>query len=111
MPAEPAQCGASAQGLACVMTEVMMQANRGGDASTSGSAPVWGARPRPHLRNGAQSQGAGTGTRTEEDPAWLALPAVHYALMQGNQQPSFRLATGQHDTRHWLAWEVCTQAD
>ena len=40
------------------------------------------------------------------DPAWLRLPVIHYALMQGNQQPSFRLATGQHDTRHWLAWEV-----
>lgn len=45
----------------------------------------------------------------EADAAWLALPAVHYALMHGNQQPSFRLATGQHDTRHWLAWEVCPQ--
>ena len=53
-----------------------------------------------------QNNSAREDTASAKDPAWLALPAVHYALMQGNQQPCFRLATGQPDTRHWVAWEV-----
>ena len=85
-----------------------MQANRGGEASTSRSAPSrqQPAAPEAHLQNGTQSHAARKGAAVEEDPAWLALPAVHYPLMQGNQQPSFRLA----GTRHWLAWEVRTEA-
>ena len=86
-----------------------MQANRGGEASTSSSAHLHSPStdPKVHLQNVASSHDASNGAAVEEDPAWLALPAVHYPLMQGNQQPSFRLATGEHDTRHWLAWEVC----
>ena len=75
-----------------------MQANRGGEASTSSAAPA--EEKASCDDNGVE------GTAIEEDPAWLQLPAVHYALMQGNQQPCFRLATGEDDTRHWLAWEV-----
>ncbi len=88
----------------------MMQAIRGGEATTSYSASSQqqAAAPETHFQNGTQSHAARNGAAVEGDPAWLALPAVHFALMQGNQQPSFRLATGQHDTRHWLAWEVCT---
>ena len=75
---------------------LLMQANRGGEASTSSAAP---AQEKASCDdNGAE--------RVKKDPAWLQLPAVHYALMQGNQQPCFRLATGEDDTRHWLAWEV-----
>lgn len=85
------------------------QANRGGEASTSCAASATEAL------NGSQAAASSGAADTAEDsaltphaeePAWLQLPAVHYALMQGNQQPCFRLATGQHDTRHWLAWEV-----
>lgn len=45
---------------------------------------------------------------SSENPAWLALPAVHYAMLPGNQQPCFRVALGHTDTRAWLAWEVTT---
>ena len=81
-----------------------MQANRGGEASTSSSAPIQEGESVPGLQS--QSDSARDHTAAAEDPAWLSLPAVHYALMQGNQQPCFRLATGQPDTRHWVAWEV-----
>ena len=86
-----------------------LQANRGGEPSTSSSAAVTEAL------NGSQAAASNCAADTAEEsaltpdaeePAWLQLPAVHYALMQGNQQPCFRLATGQHDTGHWLAWEV-----
>ena len=46
---------------------------------------------------------------SSEDPAWLALLAVHYAMLPGNQQPCFRVALGHGDTRAWLAWEVTPQ--
>ena len=87
----------------------VLQANRGGEASTSCAAPTTEA-----LNDSQAAASSGAADTAEEsaltphaeEPAWLQLPAVHYALMQGNQQPCFRLATGQHDTRHWLAWEV-----
>lgn len=82
----------------------MLQANRGGEATTSSAAPAQDRRP---VNGTAAANGdGGNADFSEEDPAWLRLPAIHYALMQGNQQPCFRLATGEHDTRHWLAWEV-----
>ena len=69
----------------------LMQANRGGEASTSSAAPT---------QETASCNDEGVEeTATEDDPAWLQLPAVHYALMQGNQQPCFRQATGQDDNR------------
>ena len=56
------------------------------------------------LRNGALA--ASASSYAQEDPAWLALSKIYYALLPGNQQPSFRVAVGQADTRAWLAWEV-----
>lgn len=79
---------------------LFMQANRGGEASTSSAAP---AQEKASCNDNGVERAK---KASEEDPAWLQLPAVHYALMQGNQQPCFRLATGEDDTRHWLAWEV-----
>ena len=89
----------------CLNREFRVQANRGGEASTSAPTPV---QAEAHSSGSWQSaNGSATSAEVDgADPAWLRLPVIHYALMQGNQQPSFRLATGQHDTRHWLAWEV-----
>ena len=77
---------------------------------SSTSAEVDGAEARSNNGGWQSANEARTSAEADvADPAWLRLPVIHYALMQGNQQPNFRLATGQHDTRHWLAWEVgCT---
>lgn len=46
------------------------------------------------------------GEQPIEEPAWLALPAVHYVVFNGGLQPSFKIAIGQPNTNTWLAWEV-----
>ena len=89
----------------CLRCATLLQANRGGQASTSAPTAV---QATAHSNGSGQSANGNSASATLDgvDPAWLQLPVIHYALLQGNQQPSFRLATGQHDTRHWLAWEV-----
>ena len=91
----------------CLNCTLLLQANRGGQASISAPTPVQAEAHSNGSWQSANGSASATSAEVDEaDPAWLQLPVIHYALMQGNQQPSFRLATGQHDTRHWLAWEV-----
>ncbi|CAL8463821.1 g3355 [Coccomyxa elongata] len=96
-----------------------LKGNRGGAASTStATAPQTAARPEAVVgASNSATRGSGDSAASSvaaekggsgysaEDPAWLALPAVHYALLPGNQQPCFRVALGHTDSRAWLAWE------
>ncbi|BDA48940.1 hypothetical protein COCOBI_13-0500 [Coccomyxa sp. Obi] len=96
-----------------------LKGNRGGAASTSTAtapqtaatpAAVSGASKSATVGGGDSAASSVAGDKvgsgySEEDPAWMALPAVHYALLPGNQQPCFRVALGHTDSRAWLAWE------
>jgi hypothetical protein len=80
----------------CAPRCAQQRGNRGGPASTSGT---------PDQAHAAAADGA-LRAYSGEDPAWLGLAQVFYVMLPGSQQPSFRVAVGEADTRAWLAWEV-----
>ena len=86
------------EGKACPVVPRCLQqsGNRGRQASTSAA---------PDQAHGAVTNGA-LHAYSGEDPAWLGLAQVFYAMLPGSQQPTFRVAIGEQDTRAWLAWEV-----
>ena len=81
----------------CLKFASLLQANRGGEASTSAPTPVQAeARSDDSWQS---ANGSSTSAQVDgADPAWLQLPVIHYALMQGNQQP--QLLAGHWAARH-----------